>query len=270
MTKKSESSSAHRAARRAALAFLFCGCVVSVVLFSVPDLIVFSDERMGKLISEAVPRFAVSVFLLAVLLDGGTGAPLPQKPALSRALVWCVPCFLVAFANFPYFALFSGSAKIERYGLLPLFLFKCLSVALMEELFFRALVVPFVWERLRGRFSAALTAVVTAAIFSLSHLFNLFFGAGVGGTLLQMGYTFLLGCMFAVMYLKTGRVWLCVLVHFLFDVGGLIVTDLGSGRFQDAGFWVLTAVAGAICAAHILFVLIRSVSGRDLTKNGER
>ena len=63
--------------------------------------------------------------------------------------------------------------------------------------------------------------------------------------------------MLAVAFIKTKNVWLCVAVHAIFDVGGLIVGDLGKGPFQDTVFWVLTAACGVICTAHIIYTLIK-------------
>lgn len=256
--KQTEPKRASRA-RRAVLFVLFALAIAVTALFSIPDLFPFSGERAGKLLADTAPRLAVGVFLTALLLwteEYRAGLTFSRK-RIPRDLLWCVPCLLVAFANFPYSALLSGSARIEAPRLIWLFLLKCFSVALLEEMFFRALLVPFVRERIKGRLADGWTTLVTAAIFALSHLLNLFFGAGIGPTLLQVGYTFLLGCMFAVMFLETGNVWMCVLTHFIFDVGGVIVTDLGSGAFQDTVFWILTAVTGVLCAAHIVYSLVK-------------
>ncbi len=248
--------------RRAALFALFAVCLVSIVLFSVPGLIPFSDETAGKLTSETVPRLAVALFVGALLCaEGQRSVLLPGRPSAGE-LLWLLPCLLVALANFPYSALIGGSAVIERSDLVPLFLLKCLSVAAMEELFFRALLIPVVRDRIKGKYAVLWTALLTAALFGLVHLVNLFYGGGVGATFLQVGYTFLLGCMFAVIFMKTGNVWFCMAIHFIFDVGGLIVTDLGSGVFQDTVFWVLTAVCGVLCAVHILLTVIKMTKNR--------
>lgn len=241
------------------LAALAALCVAVIAVCSFPSLFPW-DERTNRLLCEALPRLAVGGFLLFL---AGREVLLPPKGGFLRALLWSLPCLFVALANFPYSALILGSARIDRPELLPLFLLKCLSVALMEELFFRGLLLPF----LRGKFEGvrvrgkkegfALSVLVTAALFSLMHLFNLFYGATLGATALQLGYTFLLGVMFAVLFERTHNIWLCVFIHALFDVGGIIVTDLGSGGFQDTVFWILTAAAGAVCAVHILISALK-------------
>lgn len=253
---------------------LFALCLVSGLIFGT-DLLPIGDKLLSRLLSETVPRLFAAAALAALLLVLGYRELLLPPSAGRRALLWCLPCLFVALANFPYSALISGTATLERPDLLPLFLLKCLSVALLEELFFRGILLPLFAEKFgrpdgknetngtsgtdearEGR-ARLVSVLLGAALFALMHLFNLFFGASVGGTLLQVGYTFLIGCMLGAVFFRTKNVWLCVLLHFVFDVGGLIVTDLGSGAFQDPVFWTLTAVFGVLCAVHVAVYLLR-------------
>ena len=97
--------------------------------------------------------------------------------------------------------------------------------------------------------------MIASLVFSLSHLINLAYGADFFAVALQVGYTFLIGAMFCVIMLKTNNLWFCILIHALFDVGGTIVTKLGSGSPWDATFWVLTVIVGLWCAVHVIFTL---------------
>ncbi len=222
-----------------------------VAVCSFPAIFPF-DETTSRLLCETLPRLSVAVFLFVLLLGSDYRACLSPRVGV-RALLWCLPCFAVAIVNFPFTALIFGEARLERLDLLWLFLLKCVSVAAMEELFFRGLLLPFFGERFSSRRGGSIAAaLISSALFSLMHLINLFYRASIGGTALQLGYTFLLGCMFAVMMFRTNNIWLCVLTHAVFDVGGIIVTDLGSGPFQDLTFWILTAVFGVLCAVHVV------------------
>lgn len=225
-------------------------CICAAVLLSVKGLIPFSDERTGSLVREGIPRLLAGVFAVALIFFYGERGLL----RLPRHLMWSVPCFLVALANFPYSALITGSASVERWELLPLFLLKCVGISLLEEGVFRGILYPFLKDRCKGK---VLPLLGSAAAFALVHLVNLFFGAGVGATLLQVGYTFLLGCVLAALCERTKSIWLCVFCHFIFDVGGTLIPDLGGGPFQDACFWALTAVCGVLCAVHVVLYLLR-------------
>ena len=248
----------------ALLLVLFVICMGIAVAFGLPNLIPYSDQTIGSFIQETVPRLSICAFLIAFMMLHGYATTF--KPKWRRVhLLWSIPCLFVAIANFPFVALLRGAAVIERVDLLWLFLLKCIATALLEEILFRALVLPFFMERFeKNKYRALVSVLISSALFALIHLVNLFFGAGVGETMLQVGYTFLIGCMLAVMMLKTENIWLCVIVHALFNVGGMIVTDLGSGPFQDTAFWILTAVFGLLCAVHIILSLKNQRTGRRL------
>lgn len=247
--------------RNVLLLVLLVPTLALIVLFGF-DLLPIKDDACGALLRDGVPRLAAGLYLVLFLCLKGYGGPFRPKFRLLHFL-WAIPCLAVAAVNFPFSALISGQAVIERADLLPLYLMKCLGIALLEESFFRGLLVPLLQKR--GNLFAVL---VSAALFAAMHLLNLIAG-NYGAVLLQVGYTFLLGCMFAVMLLFTGNVWLGVLVHFLFDVGGNIVTDLGSGPFQDAVFWGLTAAAGVLCAVHIAITFVRMKKSKTVHEMNE-
>jgi hypothetical protein len=232
-----------------------------VVVFSLPDIVFSSDETADTLLKETCPRLAVTAFLIFLFVSYDREVLLPPLQNFGKDLLWCLPCFAVAVVNFPFSALISGGATVTRTDLIWLYAVKCLAIGGMEELFFRGLLVPLLQKKYEDRRYALLYPVlISAAIFSLMHLVNLFFGASVGATALQLGYTFLLGCMFAVMFLKTKNIWLSVAAHTVFDFGGGIVTDLGSGVFQDTVFWILTAVFGVVCTVYILCYVKKEIS----------
>lgn len=239
----------------ALLLVFFVICVGIALAFGIPNLIPYSDKTMGSLVKETVPRLTVSLFLIVLMVTRGYAETF--KPQWRGThLLWSIPCFLVAIVNFPFGALIRGAAVVERLDLLWIFLLKCIAIALLEEIFFRALLLPLFMECFaKNRYCVLISVLGSSILFALMHLFNLFFGAGVGETMVQVGYTFLIGCMLAVMMLKTENIWLCVIVHAVFDVGGTIVADLGSGSFQDTTFWILTAVFGLLCAVHIILSL---------------
>ena len=235
-------------------------CAGIVFVFGFPNLIPYADKSLGNLVKDTLPRFAVCIFLAVLMIARGYAETFKPKWR-GVHMLWSIPCLLVATVNFPFAAIISGTAVIERPDLLWLFLLKCVATALLEEIFFRALLLPFFMERLaKNRYRVAISVLGSSVLYALMHLLNLFFGAGVGETLMQVGYTFLIGCMLAVMMLKTKNIWLCVTVHALFDAGGMIVPNLGSGPFQDTVFWVLTAVAGLLCAVHIVLSLKQIIS----------
>ena len=234
-------------------------CLAVSVTFGWPGLKLLKNGAANGLLCESLSRAGLAAFLICLLLTFGQADVLrAPKWGFWRAAAWCLPCLAVAVVNFPFSALIGGTASVDEPKLVPLFLLSCLFIGLSEELLFRALLHDSIKRALmKYRCGYIFAVLLSSAVFGLWHLVNLFFGAGIGPTLLQVGYTFLLGCMFAVTFDKTKNIWLCVALHTLFDIGGTLIARLGSGNPQDLVFWILTGVIGALCAAHIILAAIK-------------
>ncbi len=236
--------------------------ILSVIIFIVFEVCNFKytdDETLNALLNGTIPRFAAGGALLTVLILLGCKKILkPEIKSLPKNLLWCIPCFLVVFANFPFAALITDSAKILRPELTALFIAECLAIGFMEETLFRGILQDTFFQIFKDKpHGQIFTVLLTSAAFGVIHLFNLFAGANVGATFLQVGYSFLIGAMLSAVLIKTENLWLCVLLHAGFDFGGNIISELGTGNFQDIWFWIFTAVAGLLCSAHILGFLIK-------------
>lgn len=234
--------------------------VIALVIFDILKIQYTGDDSVNKLLNAVIPRLIAGVALLAIIIISDCKQILlPDIKALPKHLLWCVPCFLVVLANFPFTALIGGSAQITRGDLIPLFILECLLIGLMEELLFRGILQDTIGQLFRSKPHGRIwTVVITSGLFGVVHLFNLFAGAGVGATFMQVGYSFLIGAMLSAVILKTNNIWLCVLLHAAFDMGGNIVTELGTGTFHDVYFWIFTAIAALICLIHVLFYLIKT------------
>ena len=173
-----------------------------------------------------------------------------------------LPALLVAVNNAPLIALFSGTAGVTAGAeQLILFALECVFVASFEEMTFRGIVFPLLLSRFgAGKRERASAVLASSLLFGLMHLVNLISGAGVGETFLQAGYTFLIGAMFAVVLLCTGDLVVCIVLHTVYNFGGMLVPTLGYGSFFD--LWSIPAIAvtaliGAAAIVFYLFALLR-------------
>ncbi len=219
-----------------------------------------------------VTRACGSVAFIGVILylgytptrrAGGVGA--------AAAAAAIIPALAVAVNNFPILPLLSGDAKVTAgAGAILAYAAESLFIGLFEETAFRGVLLLTVTERFgKTRRELFLSAVITSAVFGASHLFNLFGGASVGGTLLQVSYSFLIGGMCSLVLLLSGSLSSCVLIHAVYDFGGYLVMRCGEGTIWTAPEVALTAVVGVAAAAYFLAVsrkLDPVVAGR-LTTN---
>ncbi|NLB48935.1 MAG: CPBP family intramembrane metalloprotease [Erysipelotrichia bacterium] len=235
---------------------LFVLAAFSLVFFEIRQTKILSDGAANELLGNVISRVSIcALFIWIMHLNGNLGF-LRVRRSLWRRALWTIPCFLVAVVNFPFSALISGELVMVRADLIGLYIVYIVAIALLEEFVFRGIVVALVFNYFRrGRRPYIMTTVVASAFFSLIHLTNLFSGAMFGSVLLQLIYSFLLGAMLTVVIFKTRNIWLCVLIHAIFNFGGLLTVFIARGNPWDLVFWVLTAVFGILCAIHVIATL---------------
>ena len=224
------------------------------------------DPRIAPIAGMAVCRAVSAVVMLFFCIQLGLfDAPRPAVRSLRAAL----PALLVALNNAPVIALISGTVAVTaEVSAVILFAFECVAVAAFEEIAFRAILFRLMLQRFgtgaRARFSAVL---LSSALFGLTHLLNLFSGAAVGATALQVGYSFLIGCMLAVVYLHTGSLAGCILLHAVYNFGGMLVPTLGQGAFLD--IWNLpTVLITAVLAVFAIVFYLRLLLREDALRAG--
>ena len=245
----------------------------AIIYLLVAGLVLLPTRWLGELFFPGQDNYAYMLGLGAArlvlciplaLLARQMGVRHIWLPAGGGALLFCLPALAVAANNFPIVALVQGTAGVTDAFGAALFAVECVGVGLFEELAFRGVIFPFVLGKTgtgrRGRFIAVLVA---SAMFGALHLVNLL-GGFSAGVFLQVGYSFLIGCMLAVCMFRGGGVLFCALAHALFNYGGNLVTaarGLGFGSFAD--IWcpaevILTAVVGAAAIAYFVWLLYAS------------
>ena len=228
------------------------------IFFEAVPVKILDDPLANKLLCGFISRIGLSLLFGWLLFIYGGKRYMVFTKAFFMMIAWSLPCFMVAFVNFPYSAIISGEASIIRTDLMFIYILYVLGVSLLEEFIFRGVLLIVIFDIFkRKKHCPLLTTIVCSLIFSLFHLTNLFVGADVGSVLLQCGYTFLIGAMLTITMLKLKNIWLCVLVHALFDFGGLLIINVGSGNPWDMMFWILTITSGVLAAGHFIFSLIK-------------
>ena len=233
--------------------------VTTFVLFELQGKILTTDPIVNSMLGRLIYQLSVGALFIWLIYIMGDRQYLFLNRTTKKKLLWCLPCLLVALVNFPFASLIMGEMHIVRMDLMPLYIIYVISIAVIEEIVFRGILLFLCLDYLRNaKLKYFFAALISTTIFALFHFTNLFVGTmGILDVLLQVGYTFLIGGMFAVMMLKTNNVWLCVIIHALFDFGGLLAFEIADGNpWENPVFWILTIACGILCAGHIIVSLI--------------
>lgn len=219
-------------------------------------------EPYGQMQYETVSRLLACVACVVLLCRFSLSHVFALHAPVVRSFLVVLPCFAIAVNNFPFLSVWMGDAIMGSNGMeYFLYALLCLSVGLFEELAFRGCVFTVALER-TTRFSSPPVCVLVACVFSsalfgLVHIANLFAGASIPYVLLQVGYSFLIGGMCAIMTVKTGTLWYGVVLHTVYNFLGGIVPEFGGGRIWTWPTIVLTTVVAIPVAVYVFYLLFR-------------
>lgn len=217
-----------------------------------------SDSLTCALLSKTVLRVILSVVAVFFVFKYGYQGIFKGKCKFVGVLA-IIPALLVAINNAPIIGLITGSVTVTASKLnIALYVSYCLSIGIFEEVVFRGLVLPLCLKITEKRKKSAFWGVaLSSAIFGISHLIGLFGGGSVGAVFLQVGYSFLIGAMCAIAILITKNIFSAIALHFIYDLGGLMVGNIARGNQWDLTTIIITAVLGVIVLVFMLFMLLK-------------
>ena len=233
---------------------------IAAALFAVAAFSVSSVAHFGetaKFIIDILSRALVVIFTAYAIKACSFKAFAKPRIGVLRGLLLFLG-LLVCINNFPVIGFITGNVALKENPRIVRYIAYCIAIGVAEEYVFRGFIMPIVGIKFRNRPRAPfITVLVTSAIFSLCHLFNIF-SAGIPDTLLQVGYTFLTGGLFCAAYLFTENLIFPIILHVVFDVGGLIFDfpfGIAAGNMWDTATIIITAVLGVIATAVYAFTL---------------
>ncbi|MBQ9162349.1 MAG: CPBP family intramembrane metalloprotease [Clostridia bacterium] len=245
--------------------------IVALLFFEIGKPQLAEEELLNQLITMTVTRYLGAAAFIAVLAYSGYRVMNPLKQPFGKSLLFCLPAFLVVVNNMPILSLAWGNAYVERpVGYVLLFAAQCLAVGLFEEMAFRGVVFLSLLESRRGtKLGAFVSIAITSAVFGAVHLVNLFTGSSLPAVLLQVGYSTLIGAMCSVVLMKTANIWLCVVLHAVYNFCGNVVPTLGGGDWWDTPTVIFTAVL-AVATTAFMTVAFFKMKPRELDRIYEK
>ncbi len=209
--------------------------VLGVVGMALVDWLWTTGMSAGLLagIDVAVPQLGISLvklvpFVLAVVLLAATNRTFLLRRTSNFARGLACGAFLICFAGFMVFAGVSraleGEATMPTLPAVVAFVVNYLLVGLGEETLGRAVMAQTLLERFGTTRRGLLAACgLSGLIFGLMHLVNLAF-APLTSVIAQVVSAAFAGVLLAAIYFRCGNVWVTVVVHALYDMGGSVAS----------------------------------------------
>ena len=214
-----------------------------------------TEQLVGMILTRGLG--GIVFFVLVWYLEYNVLNPI-RKPFL-RSLVLCIPAFAVVINNLHIYTLITGVERVTSgSGMIALLALECFCVGLFEEMAFRGVVFLGILERRRGRvLDIVIAIIISSVIFGIVHSLN-FFYMSPGAVIQQIGYSFLIGAMCSVVLVRTKNIWLCVILHAIFNFGGSLVPTLGEGFVWDTPTIIVTVILAVFTTAYMTVSLIKT------------
>ncbi len=174
-----------------------------------------------KLLTVAV-GVIMSTTLLAFVRKNGLGEYLGLcrvKPGSGKRCLYFLPLVIISSVN-----LWNGVAVSHPLSHILLHIISMCFVGFLEELIFRGLLF-------NGMSKGSLTAaiIVSSVTFGAGHIVNLFMGAPLLDTLLQLVYAAAVGFCFTAVFLACGSILPCIIVHAIVNSLSIFALEPGVG-----------------------------------------
>ncbi len=191
----------------------------------------------------------------------------PFKRPVGKNILFILPALVIAVNNLPIIPLCRGLSSITAgYDKILLLLCECMAIGFFEEMAFRSVVMLGIMEnRRRGKKDIIFAILISAAVFGLVHIINIFTNPSIM-VVLQILYSALIGAMCSVVLLLTRNIWACVMLHGLFNFMGALIGECGVGRgfFEDIPTQILTAViALAVTGIYVALFVKYDIKNAD-------
>jgi membrane protease YdiL (CAAX protease family) len=241
--------------------------ISAVIVFIVVDLAL---HGLGQLLSLLPKNLALNYLYESILIIvpiafvfvfGFSSAF--KKGHFGRGLVCSLPYIiwnLILLALLLSKNLKDPTANWQPWYLIVYGLFTVLCVGIREESIYRGIIQNIVAKKYANSVKGIwITAIVGSAIFGVMHITNIFTGAHPIVILNQVLSAMVSGLVISAIYLRSGNIWVVILIHTLIDTVGLVpYTFLGvtlTENLNQMSFDWITLVFLAIRIGYAAFLL---------------
>ena len=241
--------------------------LAAFISFILIDLLIHGIGRLLSLLPDTLPLnyLAQSVIIIVpvalVFVFGFSNVF--KKGKFFRGVSCALPYviwMLIAFALSLNKHLGNPEASWQPWYLIVYGLFSVLGVGIREECIYRGVIQNIVAKKYANSVKGIwITAIVGAVIFGVMHIGNIFSSVNPASVFVQILSATVTGLVFGAIYLRSGNIWVVILLHTLIDTVGLMPsTFLGATLTEDLNkisFDWVTLIYWAIQIGYAAFLL---------------
>ncbi len=192
--------------------------VLIILSFLAAGIFVFAGSifYLPSEFSSSIGRIATGLFLIFLYRRAF------KENRLFGDVRYLIPALLFAVWNI-FYNLSSGM-KLGGAAYFVEGVITALAPAIFEEVIFRGI---FLYNLKKKGYKDLFAVLISALVFSLVHLTNIA-GLDAATVALQVGYSFVIGLVFAAVYLKNRSIVEVILAHFLIDFSNRIFMESSS------------------------------------------
>jgi uncharacterized protein len=234
--------------------------VATMVMYGSLDHVKVNNLGLGNTGTELLGFVIVLLLFWLIFRKDLRGFFNVRRFGVSLLLGWSI---LVATA----FILLSSILE-QDYGNFGAALLMGMRPGIGEEVLFRVIPICLVM-RSKDRERLIVPAIAfTSILFGMVHGINIFSGADPISTLFQITYASCIGFLFAVIYLKTGNMWITMFLHTIMDTASFLSASTQSeGGVLTQGVDVASVVFLLVCTVLFFanaFSLFRKTSKAEI------
>ncbi len=191
------------------LAFSIIAIVIYCVLLSVGDSL-SAEVGINKIITLPVALIMSAVLFIFITRNGlGEKYGLCKPKTSAKEMLYYIPLIIMLLANVMF-----GVKLNLPVGETVLYILSMICVGFLEEIIFRGMLFKAMAK------DGLKTAVILSSVtFGIGHIINLFNGSGAEllPNILQVIYAVAAGFMFVMLFLKSGSIVPCIILHGVFN-----------------------------------------------------
>lgn len=163
-------------------------------------------------------------------------------------LAFILACPLLLFI---IVSIFDNNLAIPAMDTLLIGILLGLGPGVSEEILFRGILISHLMKFFRNSKGIYGILIFSALLFGLVHITNAFVGAPLDTSIFQAFYTFAMGIIMGALYLRTGNIWVPMIIHSLVDIIGISFFN-DTSIIIHAGFVfdtvnILTIIVSILC-----------------------